>query len=76
MHKKFQYGEIQVIEFRAVTEEMLLLMCKEAFGERKEFLMKAQNWMQTDNIVYEILCLWERERIIYKKVIAKGVCFY
>ncbi len=55
VRKKFHYGDTLVVEFRTVAEEMLPLMRREAFWERKE--ASPQNQKQTKGVVYEEVVL-------------------
>lgn len=57
VRKKFHYGETQELEFQAVAEEMLPVMCRDAFWEHKE--ISPEN--QTDNT--------DETALAYEKVI-------
>ncbi|MCM1259237.1 MAG: hypothetical protein NC307_15530 [Roseburia sp.] len=53
VRRKFHYGETGTAEFRTVAEEMLPLMRKEAFWERKEFTLKNQQYIDSNGTKYE-----------------------
>ncbi|MCM1385779.1 MAG: hypothetical protein NC231_00515 [Bacillus sp. (in: Bacteria)] len=51
--EKFHYGETQIPELRAVAEEMLPLMQKEAFWEWKEIRLEQQEKDSDETVIYE-----------------------